>query len=84
MLLSPWPASPVKSELPLWTSAIRLPSCASCFILLSILARNIIWPSFTRVTSEYSGSLAWSMMNLESVIPDLPPMRSRSVFQLFP
>ena len=25
MLLSPWPASPVKSELPLWTSAMRLP-----------------------------------------------------------
>ena len=26
MLLSPWPASPVNRELPLWTSAIRLPS----------------------------------------------------------
>jgi hypothetical protein len=26
MLLSPWPASPVKSELPLCTSAMRLPS----------------------------------------------------------
>ena len=26
MLLSPWPASPVKSEEPLWTSAMRLPS----------------------------------------------------------
>ena len=26
MLLSPWPASPVKRELPLWTSAMRLPS----------------------------------------------------------
>ena len=32
MLLSPWPASPVKSELPLWTSAIRLPSGVPCFI----------------------------------------------------
>ena len=29
MLLSPWPASPVKSDEPLWTSAMRLPSwCA--------------------------------------------------------
>ena len=26
MLLSPWPASPVKSDEPLWTSAMRLPS----------------------------------------------------------
>ena len=52
MLLSPWPASPVNSELPLWTSAIRLPSGVLCFILLSMLARNIIWPSFTLVMSE--------------------------------
>ena len=29
MLLSPCPASPVKRELPLWTSAIRLPSGVS-------------------------------------------------------
>ena len=33
MLLSPWPASPVKSDEPLWTSAMRLPSGVSCFIL---------------------------------------------------
>ena len=52
MLLSPCPASPVKRELPLWTSAIRLPSGVSCFILLSMLARNIIWPSLERVMSE--------------------------------
>ena len=52
MLLSPCPASPVKRELPLWTSAMRLPSGVSCFILLSMLARNIIWPSLERVISE--------------------------------
>ena len=34
MLLSPWPASPVKSEEPLCTSAMRLPSGVPCFILL--------------------------------------------------
>src|SRR5881396_3496006 len=34
-LLSPWPASPVKSDEPLWTSAIRLPSAVPSFILLS-------------------------------------------------
>ena len=33
MLLSPWPASPVNSDEPLWTSAMRLPSVVSCFIL---------------------------------------------------
>jgi len=26
MLLSPWPASPVNRDEPLWTSAMRLPS----------------------------------------------------------
>ena len=41
MLLSPCPASPVKRELPLWTSAMRLPIDVTCFILLSIFARNI-------------------------------------------
>ena len=54
MLLSPCPASPVKRELPLWTSAMRLPIGASSphFILLSIFARNIIWPSLERVMRE--------------------------------
>ena len=52
MLLSPCPASPVKRELPLWTSAMRLPNGVPCFILLSMLARNIIWPSLERVTRE--------------------------------
>ena len=85
MLLSPWPASPVNRELPLWTSAMRLPNVAlSCFILLSIFARNISWPSLMRVMSESSGSLPCWMTNLWSVIPDLPPIRSRSVFQLLP
>ena len=84
MLLSPWPASPVNRELPLWTSAILLPMGVSCFILLIMLARNSIWPSLTRVTSEYSGSPACSIMNLRSFMPDLPPMCSRSVFQLLP
>ena len=42
MLLSPPPGSPVNSELPLWTSAIRLPSLVACFILLSMFARKSI------------------------------------------
>ena len=46
MLLSPWPASPVNRELPLWTSAIRLPRGVSFLILLTMLARNMSWPSF--------------------------------------
>ena len=61
MLLSPWPADPVKSELPLWTSAIRLPSGVSRFIFDSLLARKSIWPSLERVTREYSGSPACSI-----------------------
>ena len=48
ILLSPCPASPVKSELPLCTSAMRLPSSVSCFILCSILARKTICPSLER------------------------------------
>jgi hypothetical protein len=55
MLLSPCPASPVNRDEPLWTSAMRLPSGVSCFILLSMLTRNSIWPSLERVISEYSG-----------------------------
>jgi hypothetical protein len=42
MLLSPCPASPVKSELPLWTSAMRLPSAELPFIFDAILARKSI------------------------------------------
>ena len=83
-LLSPWPASPVKRELPLWTSAMRLPSVVLCFILLSMLARNSIWPSLERVTSEYSGSPACSIRKRGSRTSRLLPMRSRSLFQLFP
>ena len=63
MLLSPCPAEPVKRELPLWTSAMRLPSLVPCFILESLLARKSIWPSLERVTSEYSGSPACSITN---------------------
>ena len=40
---------------------MRLPSFVPCFILLSMLARNSIWPSLERVTSEYSGSPACSI-----------------------
>ena len=68
MLLSPCPAEPVKRELPLWTSAMRLPSLVSCFILESLLARKSIWPSLERVTREYSGSSACSIMNRVSRI----------------
>ena len=84
MLLSPWPASPVKSELPLCTSAMRLPSLVPCFIFESMLARNSICPSLERVMSEYSGSPACSITKRGSLIPSLPPMRSWSLFQLLP
>ena len=84
MLLSPCPASPVNRDLPLWTSATRLPSGVSSFILLSILARNISCPSLLRVIREYSGSPACWMTNLLSDMPFLPPILSWSVFQLLP
>ncbi len=84
MLLSPWPASPVNSEEPLWTSAMRLPSGVSCFILATRLARKSIWPSLERVMSEYSGSPACSITKRGSFMPALPPIRSRSPFQLLP
>ena len=45
---------PVKSDEPLCTSAMRLPSFVPCFIFESMLARNSIWPSLERVTSESS------------------------------
>ena len=57
MLLSPCPASPVNNELPLCTSAIRLPNLLPCFILLSMLARKSIWPSLERVTRDKSSPL---------------------------
>ena len=69
---------------PLWTSAMRLPSGVSCFIFETRFARNSIWPSLERVTSEYSGSPACSIMKRGSLIPVLPPIRSRSLFQLLP
>jgi hypothetical protein len=69
MLLSPWPASPVKSDEPLWTSAMRLPSFVPRFIFESMFARNSIWPSLLRVTSEYSGSPACSMTKRGSFSP---------------
>ena len=84
MLLSPCPASPVNSDEPLCTSAMRLPSGVSRFILLSMLTRNISCPSLERVIRLNSGSPAWLMMKRESFKPSFPPIRSRSVFQLFP
>ena len=74
---------PVNSDEPLWTSAMRLPSGVSCFILESMLARNIIWPSLERVTREYSASPPCSMMKRGSYV-FLAAHRSRSVFQLLP
>ena len=50
MLLSPWPASPVNSDEPLCTSAMRLPSAELWFIFKAILTRKSIWPSLERVT----------------------------------
>ncbi len=61
MLLSPWPASPVNSDEPLCTSAMRLPSGVSCFIFASLFTRNMSWPSLERVTRLYSGSPPCSM-----------------------
>ena len=58
--------------------ACRASSCDS------MLARNSIWPSLERVMSEYSGSPACSMTKRGSLMPPLPPMRSRSLFQLLP
>ena len=84
MLLSPWPASPVNSDDPLWTSAMRLPSGVFCFILESMFAKKSICPSLERVMSEYSGSPACSIIKRGSLIPSLPPLRSRSLFQLLP
>ena len=55
-----------------------------CFILESLLARKSIWPSLERVTREYSGSPACSITKRGSRMSLLPPMRSRSVFQLLP
>src|SRR5262245_47417483 len=83
MLLSPWPASPVKSEEPLWTSAMRLPSADLAFILDAMLARKSIWPSLERVTSD-SSSPSCITLKRGSRIPSLPPIASRSFFQLFP
>src|SRR5262245_51341742 len=40
ILLSPWPASPVKSDEPLCTSATRLPSFVPCFIFESIFTQE--------------------------------------------
>ena len=84
MLLSPCPASPVNSDEPLCTSAMRLPSLVPCFIFDSMFARNSIWPSLDRVSSEYSGSPACSITKRGSWMAPLPPIRSRSLFQLFP
>ena len=55
------PASPVNSDEPLCTSAMRLPSGVSCFIFESMFARNSICPSLDRVTRLYSGSPACSI-----------------------
>ena len=63
---------------------MRLPSFVPCFIFESMLARNSIWPSLDRVTSEYSASPACSITKRGSLMPSLPPMRSRSLFQLLP
>ena len=44
-LLAPLPALPVKSDEPLCTSTMRVPSGVSFCIRLRLLARNIIWQS---------------------------------------
>ena len=57
MLVSPWPASPVNRDEPLWTSAMRLPSGVRWFILVSLFTRNMSWPSLERVMRENSLAL---------------------------
>ncbi|MDT4864046.1 hypothetical protein FQZ97_987910 [compost metagenome] len=84
MLLSPWPASPVNSAEPLCTSAMRLPSGVLCFIFCSLFTWNMSCPSLERVRSLNSLLPAWLTMKRGSLNSFLPPMRSRSVFQLFP
>jgi len=84
MLLSPWPASPVNSAEPLCTSAMRLPSGVLCFIFCSLFTWNKSCPSLERVMSLNSLLPAWLTMKRGSLNSFLPPMRSRSVFQLFP
>lgn len=83
MLLSPWPASPVKSDEPLCTSAMRLPNADLPFIFDAILARKSIWPSLERVTSDSSSPLCMTLKR-ESRMPSLPPIVSRFFFQLLP
>jgi len=62
---------------------MRLPAGVPCFILASLLTRNINCPSLERVMRLNSGSPACSIAKRGSRISDLPPIRSRSVFQLF-
>src|SRR5271157_226490 len=64
MFDSPWPASPVKRDEPLCTSAMRLPILEpgleprSIFILESMFTRKRSWLSEERVTRLNSGSSA--------------------------
>ncbi len=83
MLLSPWPASPVNSDEPLWTSAMRLPSGVSCFILASLLTRNMSWPSLERVMRESSFALCCTMKRGSSHVL-LAAHAFEVVFQLLP
>jgi hypothetical protein len=73
----------VNNDEPLWTSAIRLPSAELLFIFDAMLARKSIWPSLERVTSD-SSSPSSMILNRGSRIPSLPPIASRSFFQLLP
>ena len=75
ILLSPWPASPVNSEEPLWTSAMRLPAGVSWHILLAMFARKSIWPSLDRVMREYSLSSACVILKRGSLHAILPAHR---------
>ncbi len=62
---------------------MRLPSGVLPFILLTILARNNSCPSLERVTRLSSSSLCVTLKR-GSRIASLPPIASRSFFQLFP
>jgi len=52
-------------------------------IFEAMFARNSIWPSLERVTSD-SSSPPCMTLKRGSRMPSLPPMFSRSFFQLLP
>ena len=63
---------------------MRLPGGADRFILLTMFAGKSICPSLERVTSENAEFPSCPTTKRGSLMCALPPMRSRSPFQLLP